>query len=99
MKLLTCWRCQRKQLTPSFQYLRIPGEASMSKTAILLLFTLLAIRIQAQSGSSTLSGDIKDPSGAPIPAAKVKISNQDTGVALETSSNESGIYRVGSLVP
>ena len=42
---------------------------------------------------------IKDVTGSAIPAVKVKISNQGTGVAVDTSSNESGIFRAGSLVP
>jgi len=38
-------------------------------------------------------------SGAPIPTAKLKVVNQDTGFEAQTTSNESGIYRVGSLLP
>src|SRR5687767_7491730 len=37
--------------------------------------------------------------GRPIPGAIVKLTNLDTGIAADTTSNESSIYRFGSLVP
>jgi hypothetical protein len=52
-----------------------------------------------QSGSGAITGTVKDATGAPAPAAHVKVANRATGVAVETISNESGIYRAGSLVP
>src|SRR5436190_4587683 len=67
------------------------------------MFTVLALLLHhagfAQSGSGTITGTIKDASGAPIPAVRVKIANTGSGVSVETVSNESGIYRAGSLVP
>lgn len=53
----------------------------------------------AQSGSGAITGTVKDATGAPIPAAQVKATNAATGVSSTTTSNESGIYRAGSLVP
>ena len=53
----------------------------------------------AQSGSSTISGNIKDATGAVIPGAKVKIVNQATGFAVDAISNDQGLYRAVSLVP
>src|SRR5207244_5054818 len=70
----------------------------MSKIALLIALAFSPILL-AQSGTSTISGTIKDPSGAPIPTAKLKVVNQDTGFEAQTKSNESGIYRVGSLLP
>src|SRR5687767_3161868 len=64
-----------------------------------LIFILLPVVILAQSGNSAISGTVKDGSGAPIPGAIVKLTNLDTGIAADTTSNESGIYRFGSLVP
>src|SRR5437016_1707164 len=52
-----------------------------------------------QSGSSAISGNIKDPTGAVIPGAKVKVVNEATGVATDLVSNEEGLYRAASLVP
>jgi len=59
----------------------------------------LAALAMGQSGSSTISGTLKDASGAVIPAASVKIVNHESGVLVQTTSNEAGIYRVSSLVP
>ena len=65
----------------------------------LFLAAIFPIYLLAQSGSGVISGTVKDASGSPIPAAQVKISNEQTGVSAVTVSNESGIYRAVSLVP
>src|SRR4051794_9473894 len=62
----------------------------------LLFFAAMA---NAQSGNSTISGSVKDASDAVIPDAHIKITNIDTGVAVDATTNASGLYRVGSLVP
>jgi hypothetical protein len=74
-----------QQLFPSF------------KLAALVLFT--AAIMCAQSGSSVLSGNVKDASGAPIPNAKIKVMNVESRVELNTLTNEDGLYRLGALVP
>ena len=53
----------------------------------------------AQSGSGVISGSIKDPTGASVPGVAVAIINHDTGVTANTTSNQDGIYRVGSPAP
>src|SRR4051812_33402317 len=67
----------------------------------LLLFTLTFYSpvLFAQSGSSTISGTVKDASEAVVPAARIQIVNVETGVKSETTSNSSGLYRISSLVP
>jgi Carboxypeptidase regulatory-like domain/TonB-dependent Receptor Plug Domain/TonB dependent receptor len=55
--------------------------------------------LYAQSGNSTISGAVKDASDAAIPDAKIQIVNIDTGVKVETTSNQDGIYRIPALVP
>src|SRR3954471_12876306 len=65
---------------------------------ILTTFLLVSLG-SAQSGSGTLTGTVKDATGAPVPAARIKIVNTATGVSVETISNESGLYRASSLVP
>jgi hypothetical protein len=63
---------------------------------LLISFALLGF---AQTGSSTISGSVKDPTGSPIPGAHVKISNVESGSEQETRTNETGLYRVGALIP
>src|SRR3954452_1497383 len=68
-------------------------------TRSLALAVVAVACLLAQSGSSTISGTIKDPTGAGLPAASVKVVNEQTGAALDTASNETGLFRVVSLVP
>ncbi len=64
-----------------------------------LLIVLASGLACAQSGNSVISGSIKDPADAAIPAARVKVTNVETGASTETKSNDAGLYRVGGLVP
>lgn len=69
-------------------------------TAKLLTILLVICGVSlAQSGSSAISGTVQDESSSAIPTAKVRVINEQTGAAQETLANESGLYRVGSLVP
>src|SRR5262245_20808231 len=52
-----------------------------------------------QTGSSTISGFVKDGTGAALPGATVKVINVETGVALELTTNAEGVYRATALVP
>src|SRR5438270_12061880 len=69
----------------------------MDRLTLALLFS--AALIHAQSGNSTISGTIKDASDAAVPAAKIRVVNVETGVAVDTTSNADGLYRVPALVP
>src|SRR5215475_4481742 len=53
----------------------------------------------AQSGSSLISGTVKDATGAALPGAEIKVVNEATGVTAAAVSNQEGVYRVPSLVP
>jgi hypothetical protein len=65
----------------------------------LIFIVISAILLLAQSGNGTISGTIQDPTGSAIPGAKVKVVNELTGVAANTETNDSGLYRAGSLPP
>lgn len=47
----------------------------------------------------SLTGNITDPSGAPVPGAKVEALNVSTGVAQQTTTQSDGIYRFVELLP
>jgi len=64
-----------------------------------LLSLLLAAQLQPQSGSSTIAGSIKDVTGAVITGAQVKVVNEESGVAFTTVTNQTGLYRLSSLLP
>ncbi len=53
----------------------------------------------AQAGNSTITGTVKDPTDAPIPGVTVRVLNLDTGIQLQTITNEAGVFRISALVP
>src|SRR5262249_20581160 len=62
---------------------------------LLLALTTVA---SGQSTTGTLRGQVLDPQGATIPNAKIRITNQDTGVAFNTESSSAGTWNVPSLI-
>src|SRR5690242_13233544 len=66
--------------------------------AALLLFTLVAACF-GQSGTSAITGSVKDGSGAAIPGTRIAVTNENTGAAQNIVSNETGAFRAGSRVP
>jgi hypothetical protein len=53
----------------------------------------------AQFLYGALTGNVTDPTGAPLPGAKVEATNVDTNVATDTVTNEAGIYTISTLQP
>jgi hypothetical protein len=60
--------------------------------AVLAAAFFMAGTAAAQSTAATLSGTVKDPSGASVPAAKVEIVNTKTRQAHVVTSSESGLF-------
>jgi hypothetical protein len=60
-----------------------------------LLFQPIGLR--AQSGAGSIQGTVQDSTGAAIPNSTVRVVNQLTGVAIDTSSNSVGFYSVPGL--
>jgi outer membrane receptor protein involved in Fe transport len=69
---------------------------SAAIACVLLLLTVVAI---AQSTTGTLRGQVLDQQGAAITNAKIKITNQATGVVSNTASSSAGTWNVPSLIP
>lgn len=65
----------------------------------LVLAVFSVVWLEAQSGSSTITGTIKDPSGSGIPAAFLKVANEQTGAAINSVTDQNGFFRAVSLVP
>jgi carboxypeptidase family protein len=70
------------------------------RTVALVFFMSLASSgaLFAQSDLGTISGFIKDPSGATVPSAKVTVRN-NTAVERQAVTNESGYYAITNLPP
>src|SRR5215471_15471964 len=64
-----------------------------------MITVLLVLLLSLAAAAQTISGDIHDPAGAAIPAAKIKIVNQQTGAAQATISNDTGSFRSTTLTP
>src|ERR1700737_373862 len=62
------------------------------------LFVTAAL-VVGQVGTSVVTGRITDPTGSSIPAARVKVVNEQSGSEQNTLTNDSGTFRVGSLAP
>lgn len=58
-----------------------------------------AVSGHAQQGFGIIAGTVADPRGAAVTDAEVTIVGDQTGVQLKTRTNESGLYKIPSLLP
>ncbi len=64
--------------------------------ALLLLFAFPAA---AQDARGTVLGRVTDPSGATVPNAEVRVTNENTGVPFTAKTNDNGNYVIPYLIP
>jgi hypothetical protein len=64
---------------------------------ILVLCGTLIQPASAQTSRGTVTGTVKDPNGGVVPGASVSLTNVDTSVTRDTTTNEQGIYRFDAL--
>ncbi len=79
---------------------------SIAKWTVLFFFliivTLLAttgLMAQTTTATGSIQGTITDPSGATLPGAKVMITDKGTGQVISTTTNSSGSFTSGALIP
>ncbi len=65
---------------------------------VVLVVCLIASLAFAQSDLGTVSGFVKDPSGATVPNAKVTVRNL-SGLERQANTNESGSYTITNIPP
>ncbi len=70
----------------------------ISSFLIASLFLMAGVAL-AQRDLGTISGTVTDAQGAAIPNAKVTVTNDATGVATNSQSNESGAFTIPALNP
>ena len=58
----------------------------------ILLLSLLALSAFSQVDTGSITGQVTDPSGGAVPAAKVSLKNQDTGATEQTLTGDHGNY-------
>jgi outer membrane receptor protein involved in Fe transport len=66
---------------------------------MLITGILFSIPASAQVAGATLSGTIKDSSGAVLPEAQIVITNVATGVTTKIATNSDGFYTAANLLP
>ena len=66
-------------------------------TKITLLALVACLALFAQSDLGSISGFVKDASGATVPNANVTVKNEATGTERRVTSNESGYYAVTNI--
>ena len=72
--------------------------ALLRSCALISLFTVIPLTsLYAQTTYATITGTVRDPSGAAVPDAKITAINAETGVATTTVSNKEGVYTVAQL--
>jgi hypothetical protein len=63
----------------------------------LTIFVVCALTAFAQTGSSNITGTVRDTTGAVVPGATVTAKNDATGVAATQTTNDSGLYAFTAL--
>jgi len=72
----------------------------LSVAACLLGLSLLnGCLVFGQTATTQVTGQVTDPTGAAVPAAIVKVTNSQTGVSRESSTNAEGYYTIPFLLP
>src|SRR5438045_7720784 len=64
-----------------------------------IIISLIAIPAWPQASTGSVSGTVRDQSGAAIPSASVTLTNTGTNVVAKSTTNESGFYRFPGINP
>src|ERR1035438_1815757 len=62
------------------------------KITLFLVCFLLAGLLHAQFENAEVLGTVRDQSGGTVPKATVTLTNQDTGIKVQTSTDENGNF-------
>jgi outer membrane receptor protein involved in Fe transport len=67
--------------------------------ALLSALVFASLSASAQNTTGNLQGIVFDQNKAAVSGATVTVTNTDTGVVKDTTTNETGFYRVTNLIP
>ena len=80
-----------------------PGRSNKTNLfALIATFSLLLSVVafaQTTVGTGSIVGTVTDASGAVVEGAKVIITNAETGVPVQLTTNAAGAYNSGALTP
>ncbi len=74
-------------------------QAFRRVSAGIVCLLMMALFAFAQSDNSSISGIVKDPSGAAVANAKVAVVNESTNFERLVTTNESGFYTATNIAP
>ncbi len=77
-------------------------SASILKLLALIacaIFAVASVSAQSQATSGNIEGRVTDPNGAAVPNVSVTATNQETGFAKSSQSDDDGIFRILFLPP
>src|SRR5579859_1590863 len=88
-------RCMMLTLNPS------SGTRFSLRLLTAIIFSLVSIAGFAQStiSTGTVVGTVTDPQGAVVDGARISITNVATGQTVSVTSNGTGAFNAGSLIP
>ena len=66
-------------------------------TVLFLVALLVPARLASQVDMGSVSGVVRDPSGAAIPGAKMTLTNKNTGITAATTTGSEGQYSFSSV--
>jgi len=66
---------------------------------LLVVAGIASVQAQTPNGSAAISGYIKDPQGANVPGATVRLYGRDRSFSLVTATDSSGAYSFKNLAP
>lgn len=68
-------------------------------TILLCLAALFTPAFAQQAATATIEGVATDPTGAVVPNVKITVTSLETGLTRETTTDQSGVYRLPLLPP
>jgi hypothetical protein len=75
-------------------------RAALFTAVLFLLVSLLTSGVQAQTANTgSVTGVVKDQTGAVVPGATVTATNVGTNAARSTTTSDEGVYEITPLVP
>ena len=76
-----------------------PFSRCISSFLSLVLLFACPLAARAQQETATITGEVKDATGAVVPKAVVTITNVGTNISVKTETNDQGSYIIPSLRP
>ena len=77
----------------------VQNQFGLWALAVLVSLTLVSGALAQTTTSATLRGTVKDPNGAVVPNATVKLTYVTTQTERSTKTNSDGVYTFTSLTP